>query len=141
MKSITALLLIAAAAVANAAPTAAASLAEVFECKVPPSEAAAILRANRIDTSGTDLVLEAPITVYGTAVSKVVADAKPGVLTLFSYIPATSIKPIAKLTGMQEWEDEMGAGYGKQLAPGRDLSMDDTSHEGGIITLQCTMDT
>lgn len=141
MKSITALLLIAAAAVANASPTAAASLAEVFECKVPPSEAAAILRANRIDTSGTDLVLEAPITVYGTAVSKVVADAKPGVLTLFSYIPATSIKPIAKLTGMQEWVDEMGAGYGKQLAPGRDLSMDDTSHEGGIITLQCTMDT
>ncbi|CEG14812.1 exported hypothetical protein [Xanthomonas citri pv. citri] len=140
MKAIAALLLIACSA-AHAAPTDATSLAKVFECKVPPSEAAAILRANRIDTSGTDLVLEAPITVYGTAVSKVVADAKPGVLTLFSYVPATSIKPIAKLTGMQEWEDEMGAGYGKQLAPGRDLSMDDTSHEGGIVTLQCTMDT
>ncbi|HHZ24270.1 TPA: hypothetical protein HH296_17910 [Xanthomonas vasicola pv. zeae] len=141
MKAIAALLLIAGSAATHAAPTAAASLAEVFECKVPPNEAAAILRANRIDTSGTDLVLQMPITVYGTTVSKVVADAKPGVLTLFSYIPVASIKPIAKLTGMQEWEDEMGAGYGKQLAPGRDLSMDDTSHEGGIVALQCTMDT
>ncbi|MBV6747256.1 hypothetical protein [Xanthomonas vasicola] len=141
MKAIAALLLIAGSAATHAAPTAAASLAEVFECKVPPNEAAAILRANRIDTSGTDLVLQMPITVYGTTVSKVVADAKPGVLTLFSYVPVASIKPIAKLTGMQEWEDEMGAGYGKQLAPGRDLSMDDTSHEGGIVALQCTMDT
>ncbi|KGT56511.1 hypothetical protein NY96_06125 [Xanthomonas citri pv. fuscans] len=132
MKAIAALLLIAGSA---------ATHAEVFECKVPPNEAAAILRANRIDTSGTDLVLQMPITVYGTTVSKVVADAKPGVLTLFSYVPVASIKPIAKLTGMQEWEDEMGAGYGKQLAPGRDLSMDDTSHEGGIVALQCTMDT
>ncbi|WP_017172398.1 hypothetical protein [Xanthomonas phaseoli] len=141
MKAIAALLLIAGSAATHAAPTAAATHAEVFECKVPPNEAAAILRANRIDTSGTDLVLQMPITVYGTTVSKVVADAKPGVLTLFSYVPVASIKPIAKLTGMQEWEDEMGAGYGKQLAPGRDLSMDDTSHEGGIVALQCTMDT
>lgn len=124
-----------------AAAAAPSSLGTALECGLPAAKALAVLREHGIETDQKRAVLATPVMAYGIPVTSITAWKLGSMLGVTYTISTAALPEFAKAAGLNEWDGEDGAGFGRAFLNERNglTAPHVADATGDVVEIDCGM--